>query len=179
MAIEKRPVKKYMEIEMTSPYPTFDAFIDRLVYLNVILDPEWELKLYQLNRRVFKDRQGYPLVYEPGKHGRVVHLHRLVNNTPSGRHTDHINGDPSDCRAVNLRTVYRHQNALNTKRPKNNRSGFKGVSFDKTSALWAVRIEYRGTRYRRKFKSLEDAVAFRDELERQLHGNFRRKVHTP
>jgi hypothetical protein len=42
-------------------------------------------------------------------------------------HIDHINGDTSDDRLVNLRGATRSQNLGNRKRNKNNASGFKGV----------------------------------------------------
>lgn len=59
---------------------------------------------------------------------RTIHMHRVINNTPDDLFTDHINGNRSDNRSQNLRTVTKAENRLNlTNLQKNNRSGFMGV----------------------------------------------------
>ena len=49
---------------------------------------------------------------------------------------DHINGNRQDNRICNLREVDRYENAKNTKTPKNNTSGFIGVSYCKRDKIW-------------------------------------------
>jgi len=58
-------------------------------------------------------------------------LHRLINNTPEGMDTDHINRIKLDNRKANLRTCTRSQNKLNQNPQKNNTSGYTGVFYDK------------------------------------------------
>lgn len=55
-------------------------------------------------------------------------MHRLINGTPKGMHTDHINGNKLDNRRCNLRTCTQGQNCAN-KRPDRDKklSVFKGV----------------------------------------------------
>jgi len=53
---------------------------------------------------------------------------------------DHINGDPSDNRICNLRKATPAQNQANSRRPKNNTTGFKGVTFDKKSGVYRAKI---------------------------------------
>lgn len=59
-----------------------------------------------------------------------VRLHRFILNDVEGR-IDHINGDCTDNRRENLRPVTNQQNAWNSKKSKNNTTGYKGVSIDK------------------------------------------------
>lgn len=42
---------------------------------------------------------------------------------------DHINGDPHDNRISNLRECMQAENSRNAKKPKNNTTGYKGVSW--------------------------------------------------
>lgn len=58
-------------------------------------------------------------------------LHRMLLNPCQGMVIDHINGNPSDCRKANLRISSQKQNSYNTRLSKNNRTGYKGVSWDK------------------------------------------------
>ncbi len=53
---------------------------------------------------------------------------------------DHINGIKSDNRVCNLREATNTQNQYNTKKPKNNTSGYKGISWMKREKRWRVRI---------------------------------------
>src|SRR3990167_164487 len=65
------------------------------------------------------------------KNKKRILMHRLLNNTPKGFHTDHINRDKLDNRKENLRTTTCSQNILNSKLSKKNTSGHKGVEWYK------------------------------------------------
>lgn len=151
----------------------FAEYIDMIVGLNVQFDPEWELRLFQLGKTFTSDR-GYTRAW---RGDRYELLHRTVMNVPEGERVDHINGDPTDNRKCNLRVVTSSENSQNSKRPHNNKSGTKGVSQDPISGLWASKIEINGRRYRKKFKSLEDAIAHRRGLEAILFNRHSRKDH--
>ncbi len=71
---------------------------------------------------------------------RCEKMHRVINKTPKGMDTDHINNDKLDNRKCNLRTATKSQNDCNRRRQRNNTSGFKGVSFHKSSGKWTARI---------------------------------------
>lgn len=64
----------------------------------------------------------------------------IMNITDKKMIVDHRNGNPLDNRRCNLRLTTSQQNSWNSKRPKNNKSGYKGVSFSSTMKKWRARI---------------------------------------
>ena len=58
-----------------------------------------------------------------------IRLHRFIMHPSSGIDIDHRDGDGLNNRRSNLRFASRSQNTQNLRRPKNNKSGFKGVSW--------------------------------------------------
>lgn len=54
---------------------------------------------------------------------------------------DHIDGDRGNNKWANLRSVSRSQNCSNRSLHKNNTSGHVGVSFDKKSGMWRVKLK--------------------------------------
>lgn len=64
----------------------------------------------------------------------------------SSMHIDHVNGKTDDNRKSNLRLATVKQNLENTGKPKNNTSGFKGVSFNKPTKKWMAYIKNHGKR---------------------------------
>ena len=75
-----------------------------------------------------------------------VWLHRVINNTPEGLFTDHINGDRLDCRKINLRTCTQSQNNKNASKRKDNSSGFRGVYWFKLTNNYRANISVNGKR---------------------------------
>jgi hypothetical protein len=59
---------------------------------------------------------------------------------------DHADGHRSNNRWGNLRECNRSENLQNSKKPKNNTAGFKGVTFDKKRGKWVARIKVGGHR---------------------------------
>lgn len=75
---------------------------------------------------------------------------------------DHINGNRSDNRISNLRSVTNAENARNTKKRSNNTSGYSGVSWDSTEGKWRSSIKAQGKRrHLGYFTDIEDAIASR------------------
>lgn len=77
-------------------------------------------------------------------YSRYFACHRLAwahyyGEWPNG-HIDHINGNPSDNRIVNLRVVSDQQNAFNRKAWATNKSGFKGVTWKPRIKRWVANI---------------------------------------
>jgi hypothetical protein len=63
----------------------------------------------------------------------------------------------------------------NTRKPVNNTSGHKGVSWDRHREKWTAEIRGYGERRRLgRFDRIDDAIAARELAEEELHGRFRR-----
>ena len=87
-----------------------------------------------------------------------IYMHRLINKTPDGFHTDHINRNKLDNRRENLRTVTRRQNQSNMKTNSRNKTGFKGVYQDHLGG-WMARMRIHGKkRSLGRFKTIEEAA---------------------
>ena len=67
-------------------------------------------------------------------------MHRVIINAPKDMQVDHINGNRLDNRRCNLRLATDGQNMGNSKIPRHNTSGFKGVSWDKRREQWEAYI---------------------------------------
>jgi len=67
------------------------------------------------------------------ENGKMKHvsMHRVIMKAKKGQLTDHVNHDQLDNRKHNLRVCTHQQNCRNKKIQRNNKSGFKGVSFQK------------------------------------------------
>jgi len=78
-----------------------------------LIDTEDVPRILEVSKNWFYHKErGYVLATPKGK---TVEIHRLINKTPDGMITDHINGDKLDNRKRNLRTVTHKQNAQNAK----------------------------------------------------------------
>jgi predicted HNH restriction endonuclease len=88
----------------------------------------------------------YRNVRVDGKYDHVIMMHRLLNKTPDGLVTDHINRNKLDNRKANLRSATKRENSLNTERNKNNTSGEKGVVKGKNNR-WKAQIFYNYKNY--------------------------------
>lgn len=111
---------------------------------------------------------------------REIYMHRLINNTPEGFETDHINGNKLDNRRENLRTVTHQQNIFNRSRLPNNTSGYIGVSYDATTTnkykKWLARIKlnYKLINLGRYLTPEEASNAY-NQAAKQYFGEFRRE----
>jgi hypothetical protein len=72
-------------------------------------------------------------------------LHRVILGITDRKiSVDHINRDRLDCRRANLRIITQAQNCQNRGLNKNNTSGFRGVSWNKTKKRWSAHVWLRG-----------------------------------
>ena len=72
----------------------------------------------------------------------TVRLHRLINKTPEGLVTDHINRDKLDNRRSNLRTCTQKENIHNSSIYDN----AKGYYYDNTQNRWIIDFKRIGVR---------------------------------
>lgn len=90
---------------------------------------------------------------------------------------DHINGDRSDNRIANLRSVTKKENAKNVKKRVTNKSGKPGVYWREKIQRWQANICVEGKSiYLGCFKNIEDAISAREEAEKKycFHPNHGR-----
>lgn len=101
-----------------------------------------------------------------------IFMHRIVNKTPGGMQTDHINGNKLDNRKENLRSCTYSENARNKGLYKNNKFGFKGVYTKGGENIYAT-IQTNGIpRHLGTFHTVEDAAKAYNEAAIKYHGEF-------
>jgi len=81
----------------------------------------------------------------------LLRAHRIIWAMNTGSwpeyEIDHINGNRSDNRLINLRQATRGQNMKNTIKPITNKSGLKGVSWHAKGNFWQAHIKSDGVNY--------------------------------
>lgn len=103
-------------------------------------------------------------------------MHRVVNKTPEGMLTDHINRDKLDNRKANLRTANKSLNSINRPVQPNNKSGHKGVHWFKRLGVWQVYINIDSKRINLGyFSTIEEAIKARQNAEKMYHTNITKK----
>ena len=113
--------------------------------------------------------------------GKQYKLHRLAyfyitNIDPTEKDIDHINGNSLDNRFENLRLATNADNNKNKKKHKNNKSGYKGVSWHKRIKKWQAEIQVNNKQiplgyYTNKFY----AALVYARAAKKYFGEFRRK----
>ena len=108
-----------------------------------------------------------------------LYVHRVAFALAHGRwpepYCDHINGDPSDNRACNLREATHLESARNVRGHRISRSGVKGVHWHLTNRRWCVRIFNKNRqRYFGSFNTIDEAAAVARSVRKKLHGEFTR-----
>ena len=89
------------------------------------------------------------------------------------KYIDHIDGNRINNCISNLREVNSKQNSLNRKISSNNKSGVKGVEWNKQSKKWRAHISIDGKpTYLGSFNNLDDAKKVIEETRIKHHGNF-------
>lgn len=107
--------------------------------------------------------------------GAVLYLHRFLMQPPPGFVVDHVDGNGLNNRRSNLRLATVAQNGMNSRRPVNNTTGFKGVTYAKARNQFFASIMADNHVYRLGyFKTAEEAHAAYRGAAKVLHGKFAR-----
>jgi hypothetical protein len=106
-----------------------------------------------------------------------IYMHNVIMPPPDGMETDHKFSNGLDNRKSQLRYATHQQNTCNRKLNVNNKSGYKGVSWNRSSSKWEVRIRAGGIHihigYFKADKLIEAAKAY-DAAAIKYHGEYAR-----
>lgn len=86
---------------------------------------------------------------------------------------DHIDGNTLNNTLTNLRVCNHQQNMYNRKTPITNKSGHKGINKTRSNT-YRARIKVNKKELSKTFPTLEDAIKWRRDMERQHHKDFRK-----
>lgn len=111
-----------------------------------------------------------------------MRLHRIIMGVCYDSHedniyVDHINGDKLDNRKCNLRVCTASENNMNRQKVRyNNSTGIRGVYIEKRGRnkklIATIRIGKKRLTKRFAVESMDDAVAWRREREKEWFGEF-------
>lgn len=109
--------------------------------------------------------------------GENYYSHRLAFLYMTGEwpkdQIDHINRIKDDNRWINLRECTHSQNQANSVPFKNNKSGFKGVYWEKERNKWISTIRCEGKKFfLGRFKDVLDATVAYNKKSKELFGEF-------
>ena len=129
--------------------------------------------------RVFDKRSGK---YSTRRRRKVVGMHRILMKPSKGLVVDHINGNGLDNRRENLRVCTHAQNMRNSKAYVNNKSGYKGVRYNKSgpdkhnlTKCWMAYCDHEFSKaggYIGMFATKEIAAYARDLKALEVHGQY-------
>lgn len=107
-----------------------------------------------------KDYKAHRIVYKL-HHGTVPDI------------VDHIDGNPLNNKIENLRSASSSQSLYNRRRPINNKSGVKGVCWNKRNKKWFAQCYVEGKQHHLgSFDSLEEASKCLRSFRETQHGAF-------
>ena len=98
---------------------------------------------------------------------RLVGLHYL-ERVEGKNEIDHIDRNKTNNHINNLRWCNHSENNINTGVFKNNKLGIKNIYFRKDRNIYIFDIVRKGKRHVKNFKTLEEAIEYRDEYLRVL-----------
>lgn len=99
---------------------------------------------------------------------RQIKLHRFVMDCPQEFCIDHLFHNKLDNRKCNLKIVTIQQNNLNTGVQSNNKSGFRGVFWDKKRNRWLANLRINKSNvHLGYFININDAIKVRKQAENE------------
>lgn len=100
-------------------------------------------------------------------------MHKIILQTKKGFDIDHINGNKLDNRRCNLRQASRTQNILNRPMQTNNKTGFKGVHYDRSRCKFKADIGINGkSKFIGRFNTAIEAAKAYNEMAKKHYGEF-------
>jgi len=148
-------------------------------YENYMVSNRGEIKNIKRNRKltldISKDNRVSVVLWKNNKSKRI-RVHRLVAiaflpNPLNKPQIDHIDRNSSNNLLENLRWATCRENQINKGISKNNKSGAKGVWWDKRTYKWVAKISLNNKMlYLGSFKNFDDAVEAYKFKSREING---------
>jgi hypothetical protein len=151
------------------------AYVPLTKGYEAIIDAVHAEKIGRWNWHARIDRKSvYACRSKPRGYGpREVRMHNDILGKKDKLEVDHINRNTLDNRTKNLRFATKSQNQCNRSIQKNNRSGFKGVSFDSKNNKWQAHICFNKKRKNLgRFNTKQEAYSAYCKASAELHGEF-------
>ena len=172
--------KKYNSFDLTSHDYCVGYTEDGDTFLFDLDDYEWIKKYYwskgsngyMVTTYKYYDKKG-------NRHSKTMSLHKMIQQQDMDNKTcliDHINGDRTDDRKVNLREADHTINLMNQVENSRNTSGRRGVCWIANMKKWKASITVRyHTIILGHYEIIEDAISAREEAEKKYFGEYARK----
>ncbi len=155
------------EIRTYSTYGEIDTYTNTGEVQNTFKFDLEDVK-YLINhkwRTVFKGNKKSPYLVT----GHTIYFHRLIMGNPNTE-VDHINGDSTDNRKVNLRESFRTQQLANTSLRIDNVQGLKGVYYLERDNKYRAEIQiYNKHFYSKSFSTKKEAAYMRYLYEQHFY----------
>ena len=149
--------KKYNNFEVSGDLTTI-FLKDGTGFTIDTTDKDYILGFYWIEQNGYITTQ---IKTEECKKGRrkIKKLHQiLIPDVPTGFEVDHIDRNKRNNTRKNLRIVTHQENMQNTGILKTNKTGFKNISFDKSSGKYLVVFGFKNKKYYvGRFDKIEDA----------------------
>jgi hypothetical protein len=141
---------------------------DMFDYLN-----QWKWRIHT----GYAKRDEYIKGSYPSKKHKTFYMHRevldITGKLEKNMFVDHIDRGKLNNQKDNLRLATTSQNAINAFNIGRNKSGYKGVRFDKNSCKWRAVIKHQGKDYwLGQFEDIKDAVVAYNEGAKKYFGEF-------
>ena len=150
-----KTIEKNTELKIQSKKYGDIIFIIDNEDLDIIKNYQWTV------RKLYNNFYAYT-----GKwNGKAIALHRLISKCPANLVVDHINRNTLDNRKSNLRIC---NQLVNIKNRPINKTGYRGIILN-SLGNYRVRLQIHNIKYEKTFKTLEDAINYRKELEEKYH----------
>lgn len=125
------------------------------------------------------DSKGYPVRSEKRSetgrtYRKMILMHRVILDAKPDQWVDHKDGNPLNNQKSNLRYADRTKNQRNRKTPISNKSGYKGVWFDKRRKRFVASIKTGGRTYTKRFETAIEAAEHYNKRAVELFGDFAR-----